>query len=98
MVELDMEKLHVMCTRHTTHLKIQAVIAGTWCTKWLAMYIYIWIHTQRECINDQNGSYAKSHVALACHLYFEAAGALPAVHGVMYKNFTLLVLLHFSLI
>ena len=49
-------------------------------------------------MNDQNRSHATSRVEWACHLYLVAVGILPAVQGVIYKNFTSLILLHFFLL
>ena len=51
-----------------------------------------------HCVNNQNKSHAMSHIAWAYHLYLVAAGVLPAAQGVMYKNFTSLISLCFSLI
>ena len=41
---------------------------------------------------------ATSRIAWACHLYLVAAGALPAMKGVIYNNFTSLVLLQCVLV
>ena len=41
---------------------------------------------------------ATSRIAWACHLYLVAAGALPAMKGVIYNNFTSLVLLQCILV
>ena len=42
-----MEKVDMRCTRHTTCLEMLAFVVGIWCTKFLGMYTFIGIYTQR---------------------------------------------------